>query len=75
MHTIKIKSVTAKEAFSDSGFPAVEVVVTAENGKYGLSNNIESPSLSTYRPLYLYDNESALRALASLKQRILSINT
>ena len=67
MHTIKIKSVTAKEAFSDSGFPAVEVVVTAENGKYGLSNNIESPSLSTYRPLYLYDNEKRFKGFGVTK--------
>ena len=67
MNNILIKSVLATEAFSDSGFPAVEVTVTTQNGESGMAYNIENPSNSSYRPKYLYDNDSRFKGFGVTK--------
>lgn len=53
----KIKSVLAREAYSDAGYPAVEVTVTSDCGDTGLAYNTENYSTGSYHPVYLYDKE------------------
>lgn len=55
MNNSEIVSVFASETYSDSDFPAVEVVVTTAGGAKGRGICSESYSTSSYAPKYLYD--------------------
>lgn len=67
MNPIKIKSVAAREAYSDSGYPAVEVTVTTDSNKTGMANCAENFSTSSHRPAYLYDGGPRFRGFGVTK--------
>lgn len=67
MNESTIISVIARETFSDSGYPAVEVEVITENGAKGIGCCSENYSTSTLQPKYLYDGGTRFHGLGVSK--------
>lgn len=62
-----IISIKARETYSDSGYPSVEVVVKTSSGETGYGRCSEYYSTSSYKPLYLYDGGERFHGLGVSK--------
>jgi enolase len=62
-----IKSVTAREVFSDRGHPGIEAVVTTEDGSRGVAMATAGLSIGKHEVQFAYDGGKRWRGLGVLK--------